>query len=136
MVQIDVDLSQLHDLSEMTRDMKKRGMQLTAQDLLNNLMRTSPYRHGLLSSWFKAAESEDSITIKSPAYYARWVNDGHSQRPGRFIPGSWKGGEFEYNPKSKTGMVLKKSFVPGQHFVEKSMKATSSRIPEFFTING
>jgi len=136
MVQIDVDLSQLQDLSKMTKEMKIKGMELTAQDLINNLMRNSPVDNGLLKEWAVTSKSDDSITIRSPAYYAGWVNYGHSQQPGRYIPGTWKGKKFRYNPKSKTGMVLKKSHVSGKHFVEKSIKATSKRIPEFFTIKG
>lgn len=56
--------------------------------------------------------------------YAGWVNDGHPQQPGRFIPGSWNGNRFIYTPGAKTGMVLKQSFVKGLHFMEKGLDAT------------
>ena len=72
------------------------------------------------------------VDIRSPAHYAGWVNDGHSQQPGRFIPGTWKGGKFRYDRNAKTGMVLKKSHVEGKKFVEKSINATKGRIDGFF----
>ena len=131
-----MDLSHCADLSNLTKEMKQEGMKKTSQDLIANLMKNSPVDHGLLKQWAVTSQSENEITIKSPAYYAGWVNDGHSQQPGRFIPGSWNGGKFRYNPNAKGGMVLKKSYVPGKKFVEKSIKATSQRIPEFFTIKG
>ena len=56
--------------------------------------------------------------------YAGWVNDGHDQEPGRFIPGHWKGDRFIYEPGAKTGMVLKRSHVNGIHFMEKGLEKT------------
>ena len=136
MVTVTVDLTKCKDLSELTQETKKKGMENTAKDLINNLMRNSPRDHGLLAGWAIESQTDDEITIKSPAYYAGWVNYGHPQQPGRFIPGEWKGDKFKYIPKHKTGMVLKASFVEGKHFVEKSIEQTQARIAEFFTING
>ena len=65
-----------------------------------------------------------TIEAYSPEEYAPWVNDGHSQQPGRFIPGEWKGDRFIYQPGAKTGMVLKKSHVKGLKFLEKGLEAT------------
>ena len=56
--------------------------------------------------------------------YAPWVNEGHDQQPGRFIPGEWKGDRFIYDPDAKTGMVLKKSHVEGLHFLEHGLEKT------------
>ena len=81
--------------------MKQEGMKKTSQDLIANLMKNSPVDHGLLKQWAVTSQSENEITIKSPAYYAGWVNDGHSQQPGRFIPGSWKGGNSDIILKRK-----------------------------------
>jgi hypothetical protein len=136
MVTIDVDLSQLKDLGELTKESIREGMKLTAQDLIRNLQIRSPVDYGLLKQWTVTEQSDTEITIQSPAEYARWVNYGHPQQPGRFIPGIWKGDKFRYKQNAKTGMVLKKSYVPGKHFVEASMKATQPRIKEFFTIKG
>ena len=136
MVTVEVDLSQLRDLGELTKESIREGMKLTAQDLIRNLQIRSPVDYGLLRQWAVTEQSDTEITIQSPARYAGWVNYGHSQQPGRFIPGKWNGSHFRYSPDAKTGMVLKKSYVPGKHFVEASLDATQPRIKEFFTIKG
>lgn len=56
-----------------------------------------------------------TLEVGSNVYYAPYVEFGHSQQPGRFIPGSWSGGHFQYGAGSG-GMVLKASFVPGRFF--------------------
>lgn len=68
------------------------------------------------------------ITLINRTKYAVWVNDGHKQQPGRFIPGYWVGKHFRYDPsvrgydpKKRKGLVLRKSFVKGRFFVEKSL---------------
>ena len=58
--------------------------------------------------------------------YATWVNDGHKQIPGRFVPGSWAStNRFVYVPNYDEGMVLKKSWVEGKFFVEKGILSLS-----------
>jgi hypothetical protein len=67
------------------------------------------------------------VLIVNKMEYAPWVNDGHSQRPGRFIPGYWLGVKrFVYDRNAKGGMVLKKSWVKGVFFVEKGIVSIKS----------
>lgn len=66
------------------------------------------------------------VTLYNRAQYATWVNDGHRQRPGRFIPGYWEGKHFRYDPNADGGMVLKKPWVKGRFFVEKSVIETEA----------
>ena len=132
MVQVSVDLSHLK-LDQMPQVVEK-GLKLSALDLTRALQMNSPVDHGLLKQWVPTKESSTMYRIHSPAQYVGWVNYGHSQRPGRFIPGSWKDGKFRYNPKSKTGMVLKKSHVAGKKFVEKSIEQVKPRIEEHFQV--
>ena len=137
MVTVTVDISEkLTDLGGLSKEMIREGMKKTSQDLIRNLQIRSPVDHGLLKQWAVTSQTDTEIEIKSPAKYAGYVNYGHSQQPGRFIPGTWQGDKFRYNPKAKTGMVLKKSHVSGKHFVEASIRATQPRIKEFFTIKG
>lgn len=136
MVSVTVDLSKYVDTAKLTKDAQRRGMKLTAQEMIRNLMQKSPVDHGLLRQWAITSQSDSEIRIQSPAKYAGYVNYGHSQQPGRFIPGTFTGGKFRYSRGAKTGMVLKKSHVSGKHFVEASINATKPRIQEFFTING
>ena len=137
MVTVEVNLSDgLADLGGLSKEMIQSGLSKTAQDLISNLQINSPVDHGLLKQWAVTEQSDTEITIQSPAEYAGWVNYGHPQQPGRFIPGHWNGDKFEYEPDAKVGMVLKASYVEGQHFVEDSIEQTQARIEEFFTING
>jgi hypothetical protein len=137
MVTVTVDISEkLTDLGGLSKEMIREGMKKTSQDLIRNLQIRSPVDHGLLKQWAVTSQTDTEIEIRSPAKYAGYVNYGHSQQPGRFIPGTWQGDKFRYNPKAKTGMVLKKSHVSGKHFVEASIRATQPRIKEFFTIKG
>ena len=71
-----------------------------------------------------------TLTIGTNVEYAQWVNDGHRQSPGRFIPGFWEGGHFRYSPGAKSGMVLKASFVAGSHFFDKSVQVLERMFPQ------
>ena len=110
----------------------KHGLDYTANYMIERLQVNSPIDTGHLKGWFRYQESDTMVDIRSPAHYAGWVNDGHSQQPGRFIPGAWSDGKFRYDPNAKGGMVLKKSHVSGKKFVEKSIDATKGRIDGFF----
>lgn len=71
-----------------------------------------------------------TLTIGTNVKYANWVNKGHSQTPGRFIPGVWEGKHFRYIPGARTGMVLKASFVRGSFFFDKSVQVLERIFPE------
>ena len=70
------------------------------------------------------------LTIGTSVEYAKYVNYGHKQKPGRFVPGVWEGKHFRYIPGAKTGMVLKASFVPGSHFFDKSVDVMKQLFPQ------
>ena len=67
-------MSHLKNLGAGIPEVQKRGMELTAQDLIGKLMRYSPVDHGLLRQWAVTKRTEDSITIRSPAEYAGHVS--------------------------------------------------------------
>lgn len=85
----------------------------------------------LLNSFTKGAEGNIwdadagalTIEVGTNVYYAPYVEYGHSQQPGRFVPGAWAGGRFVYQPGASTGMVLKASWVEGRHFFEGAITA-------------
>ena len=72
-----------------------------------------------------------TLKIGTRVEYASWVNDGHSQQAGRFVPGTWNGDKFVYTPGARTGMVLKRSFVPGSHYFDKAVEAGQILFEEF-----
>ena len=78
----------------------------------------TPARSGNLRGGWDAnppAVSGHSVTIANPVYYASYVDLGHRQHPGQFVP-----------PLKKR---LKASWVPGQHFTERAENALESAIP-------
>ena len=135
-VVITVDSSKVQGIMNKIPEVKKRGLQLTSQGLINELMKNSPVDHGLLKQWFVSQSSEEEIHIQSPASYAKFVNDGTG------IYGPYKtpiihpviGKKFAFQVGGKmvyTNMIKGQK---GQHFVEKSIEATQSRLTDFFMI--
>ena len=60
-----------------------------------------------------------SIELRNGKNYASFVENGHRQTPGRYVPA--------------IGKKLKASWVPGQHFLQKATKQTSNQIPQLIT---
>lgn len=67
-----------------------------------------------LSQVFKTTKGY-YIQIFNTLEYASYVEDGHRQQVGRFVPGIFVGGKFVYQKGAKSGMVLKKPWVNGFH---------------------
>lgn len=76
---------------------------------------------------------KDGLTLEvgTDVDYASYVEYGHRQTPGRFIPGVMSGGSFQYQPGAKTGMVLKAGFVEGKHFFDGAATSFDPKIQEF-----
>lgn len=118
-------------MADIPKEVISRGLDLTAQDLIRNLMINSPVDQGLLRQWALTDSDDYSRTIQSPAEYAVYQNYGtsaHWVEPKSALALHWDGTYF-----SKGHMV---SGIEAKHFVEDSIEETSARIQEFFTING
>ena len=79
----------------------------------------TPARTGNLQKGWDAAPpvvSGNSVTITNPTFYASYVDLGHRQHPGQFVP--------------PLGVRLKASWVPGKHFTEKAEASTKAAIPK------
>jgi len=96
----------------------------------------SSFHKGSANNVWELDEGSITLTVGSALEYARYVNDGHNQQPGRFIPGVWSGSRFTYIPGAKTGMVLKASHVDGSKFFDKAEQKMQhemdSEIKKFF----
>lgn len=94
-----------------------------AARFLTLVKKGTPVQHGSLrNAWTvePIVRKGNSLVavISNSLEYASYVEFGHRQQPGRFIPGEWKGPRlFEYDPNAKTGMVLQKAWVPGKHMM-------------------
>lgn len=129
MVQVDVDLSHLKNLGAGMPEVQKRGMELTALDLIGKLMRNSPVDHGLLKQWAITKRTSDSITIQSPAKYAAAQNYG--TRPYMLKPKNKKALHWDGKYFSKGHMMPAR---PGKHFVERSIEQVQPRISNHFKV--
>ena len=100
-----------------------------AQALIKRIKGFTPVLdYDLINGWNEnkllvtGTETGYEVLLVNKMEYAAYVNDGHKQRPGRFIPGYWAGARrFVYVPGYPEGMVLKKSWVQGKFFVEKGI---------------
>jgi hypothetical protein len=118
-----------------------KATQEIAKKLHKMLISETPVDFGNLQAFWQTEENYSyliirkadgfEVTLINRALYATWVNDGHKQRPGRFIPGYWIGNHFRYDPTANEGMVLRKPWVQGKFFVENSiLKVENSRAIE------
>ena len=131
MVTVTVN-SSIGNLNNISKELLENGLDLTAQDLISNLMDNSPVDTGLLKSWALTDSTETSRTVQSPAEYAEYVNYG--TRPHFIYPTNqkmlyWDGADHP------VPFVVHPGTTPTL-FVENSIEATKLRIEEFFTING
>lgn len=97
-----------------------------AQRLLKRVIELTPTKTGeLRRSWtinevIQIGNNEYQIEVTNSMEYASYVEYGHRQRPGRFIPGHWNGNQFIYQKGAKEGMVLSVSWVKGRYMLTKS----------------
>ena len=136
-MKLNWDLHELVDFGQRVGSQKDldvylgRATQEIAKKLHKMLITETPVDWGDLRAGWKTPENYKYIIIRNKdgyevllvnrVYYARWVNDGHKQQPGRFIPGFYAGGKFRYNPNADGGIVLKRSWDKGRCFVVSSV---------------
>lgn len=129
------------DLKPYTADvLKKAGEEFldTVQSMIESLGNVDTRR--LLSSFtrggngniwrFSDSGSGLTLTIGTNVEYAKWVNDGHRQQPGRFIPGYMNGDKFVYQAGCSSGIVLKASFVRGSRYFDRSIQTLERMFPD------
>lgn len=86
--------------------------------------------HGEDNVW-KITDGGLTLIVGSTANYAAYVNYGHKQKPGRFIPGRWVGDRFEYNKNAKGGMILKASYVKGKPYWDNALNILNRIMPGY-----
>lgn len=131
MANVTIDLSGFEELLKKTQELQNNVSSLN-QTITDNLAqhylaeaiantpvgetKTSPdgtYRsvsEHMRRSWEAERINDSTVKVLNTASYASYVNDGHRQQPGRFIP--------------VLGKRLTKSFVKGLHMQEKAEAAT------------
>ena len=129
-ITVEVDTSALTEkLSpEKWEEAKLKGMEYATQEMVRVLMQNSPVDHGLLKSWFIDTFSSEEASIKSPAEYARYVNDGTG--PYTITPNSAKA--LYWEGASHPVKVVHHPGIKGQHFVENSINDVTGRLDGYF----
>ncbi|NIK67932.1 HK97 gp10 family phage protein [Paenibacillus sp. BK720] len=123
------------------RILRKSGLQA-----LVHLDDLTPARTGNLRNSFQFGDANNTFQIEvgktsylfvgTAVHYARYVNDGFTQKAGQFVPGYWQNGTFHYVPAAAAraqgigGMVLTGKIVPGAHMFEKTMDRLQEDVPE------
>jgi len=131
MADVTIDLSGFDELLKKTQELQDNVSSLNqtiTDDLAQHYLaeaiantpvgetKTSPdgkYRsvsEHMRRSWEAERINDTTVKVLNSASYASYVNDGHRQQPGRFIP--------------VLGKRLTKSFVKGLHMQEKAEAAT------------
>lgn len=131
MADVTIDLSGFDELLRKTQELQDNVSSLNktiTDDLAQHYLaeaiantpvgetKTSPdgkYRsvsEHMRRSWEAERINDSTVKVLNTASYASYINDGHRQQPGRFIP--------------VLGKRLTKSFVKGLHMQEKAEAAT------------
>ena len=135
-VTIDLEDEGLKDLSTMTKEIRRSVLKDATSDMVRFLMMNSPVDHGLLKSWFIEYMTDEESSIKSPAKYAIYQDQGthpytiYPKGQGTFIAGRqittgralwWPGAEHPVRKVNHPG-------IKGKHFVEKSFNLVKPRM--------
>ena len=129
----DFDNSQLEEFAkhvnaqvsggELKNEVKK-NVKTVGETYKRNAEANTPVRTGdLRRSWQLKGPffsgTDISIELRNGKNYASFVENGHRQTPGRYVP--------------TIGKKLKVSWVPGQHFLQKATSETEKQIPQLIT---
>ena len=83
------------------------GIECVAEVKANEPVVTGNLRRSITSSDVKLNGNEYSMTIGSSLEYVKYVEEGHKQEVGKYVPA--------------IGKKLKKEFVPGNHVIKDSV---------------
>lgn len=137
------DFEQLKRLNERLEKLSKVDMDVfyrtAAKDLAGRLLskvkKRTPVVYGTLrNAWavMPVGRRGDhyTVVVLNNLRYASYVEYGHRQQPGRFIPGHWEGERFVYDPEAEGGMVLKDSWVKGRFMLTISTQELEQQAPK------
>ena len=103
--------------------------QIIEQKSMDTRLLLNSFHQGAGDGVWALSDGGLTLEVGTNVEYAKWVNDGHTQQPGRFIPGHWSGDRFTYVPGAKTGMVLKEKWVPGSHYWDRAFRIFEIMFP-------
>lgn len=103
--------------------------------LLNKVVKLTPVVYGTLRDAWAVMPvghrgTHYTVVVLNNLQYASYVEYGHRQQPGRFIPGHWESDRFVYDPDAEGGMVLKKNWTPGRYMLTISTQELEQQTPK------
>ena len=90
------------------------GIECVAEIKANEPVVTGNLRRSITSGEVELNGNEYSMTVGSSLSYARYVEEGHKQDVGKYVPA--------------IGKKLKKEFVPGNHVIKDSVDLHQSKL--------
>lgn len=104
--------------------------EITRRQVIDTRNLLSSFTKGSDGNIWRAEEGGLVLEVGTNVKYAKYVEYGHKQRPGRFVPGHWEGDRFIYIKGAKEGMVLKASWVDGKHYFDGALHLMEKIYPE------
>lgn len=142
---ITLDISQFRKfytginlVDEQYREFIKGFLLKIAKEALDSTKELTPVHHGNLKENWQITNVVQrgkvyEVQIFNTLYYASYIEDGHRQRVGRFVPGYIdSSGYFQYQRNYPGGIILKKPFVNGFHMCRISLERLDSNIKSKF----
>ena len=103
--------------------------EIIRREVVDTRQLLASFHEGGDGSHWDLSEGDLTLEVGSTVDYAKWVNDGHFQQPGRFIPGRWEGKRFIYDKSAKGGMVLKANWVKGKPYFDSAVRIIEKMLP-------
>lgn len=130
---IDFENEELQNLSNKPKIIQRSIISDATQDMVRFLIQNSPYDHGKLRGWFIEYLKDTESSIKSPANYALYQDQGTKPYSFMVRPKNKKAlfwGEMgdDGKPIMSKGHVIHHPGLKGKHFVEKSFQLVKPRM--------
>ena len=127
-ISFDLDTSPIGKLPGKWEKAKGQGLKYATEDMVRFLMENSPVDHGLLRQWFIDSIDDEQATVKSPAAYAIYQDQG--TRPYLIFPKNkkalcWPGADHPVHMVAHPG-------IEGKHFVHNSFLQLQPLIPGYW----
>lgn len=96
--------------------------EIVRKKVMDTRLLLASFQKGSKENVWELTDGGLTLEVGTNVEYAKWVENGHKQQPGRFVPGYWEGDRFIYDPKADGGMVLKQKHINGKHYFDSALR--------------
>jgi len=101
-----------------------------AEFLIKTVKPETPTDTGTLKNkWERTEPKNGQIIVTAHVDYLNHVEYGFRQKR-RWVPGAWKGKRFIYDPKAKTGIMLKPKRIKGKKMLRRAVRIVKRSYPK------